>query len=318
MIYKEVAFALLSSSCNLDVLSTPRARTPLPVNLPSWVPDWSDTSTHPSQLETSDIADGGDLFTERFYASGKANICRPVLKDESTLCIVGHNVDGVCELGRALTFSITDTDLQALKQAFAETSSFQRFVELIGKVTKAASVIRKMLDVFLEWEAIAHADQEGTYPTGEDHLTVYWRTLCTNITPNGPEKAAAAFQRWRRRFRGARVLNIFRRNSESPLWDWLVPLSATLFGKNSNEREFGETLTRTFFRRLVRTNDGYLGLVPKETQVGDRIALLKGGRTPFIVRTRGTAWELIGECYIHGIMRGEKFGESLCAEMELV
>ena len=71
-------------------------------------------------------------------------------------------------------------------------------------------------------------------------------------------------------------------------------------------------------RRLARTVNGYLGLVPRETRAGDIIALLPGGRLPFVLRSRGGPWELIGPCYIHGVMYGEAFDESQCGEVRLI
>ena len=59
-------------------------------------------------------------------------------------------------------------------------------------------------------------------------------------------------------------------------------------------------------RRFASTSRGYLGALPRGTRPGDRIVVFKGGAVPFVVRRHGpTASQLIGECYVHGIMRGE-------------
>ena len=65
--------------------------------------------------------------------------------------------------------------------------------------------------------------------------------------------------------------------------------------------------------RLIVGEKGYIGWGPKETQVGDMIAVLKGADTPFVLRrnvsTSNTRDEidctLVGEAYIHGLMHGE-------------
>ncbi|KAF2824443.1 HET-domain-containing protein, partial [Ophiobolus disseminans] len=52
--------------------------------------------------------------------------------------------------------------------------------------------------------------------------------------------------------------------------------------------------------RVARTGNGLVALVPHATQVGDRIALLKGGRCPFVVRPWGRKWKLVGDAYVDG------------------
>ena len=59
------------------------------------------------------------------------------------------------------------------------------------------------------------------------------------------------------------------------------------------------------------TKRGYAGLVPRASRVGDEIVVLHGGLVPFVVRRQ--AWRdpvdysLIGECYVHGIIKGKGF-----------
>ena len=59
------------------------------------------------------------------------------------------------------------------------------------------------------------------------------------------------------------------------------------------------------WRRLITTNGGYLGLAPAATLPHDKICILAGCNVPLILRPRREHYEIIGECYIHGIMRGE-------------
>ena len=51
-----------------------------------------------------------------------------------------------------------------------------------------------------------------------------------------------------------------------------------------------------------------MGVVPGGSQVGDGIVVVKGGCVPFIVREseeREGRRRLVGECYVHGVMKGE-------------
>ena len=56
---------------------------------------------------------------------------------------------------------------------------------------------------------------------------------------------------------------------------------------------------------FITTDGGYLGLASAATLLHDKICILLGCNVPLILRRRGEHHEIIGECYIHGIMRGE-------------
>ena len=60
--------------------------------------------------------------------------------------------------------------------------------------------------------------------------------------------------------------------------------------------------------RFVLTKEGYVGVVPNMAQIGDVIAIIKGGRVPFILQksvARTGAFRLVGGSYIHCMMNGE-------------
>ncbi|KAF4988898.1 hypothetical protein FGRMN_9479 [Fusarium graminum] len=64
----------------------------------------------------------------------------------------------------------------------------------------------------------------------------------------------------------------------------------------------------TRYRAFAITVGGWYVLGPDVMQHGDVIAVLYGGRTPFMLRPReGGTWMLLGECYVHGMMNGEVF-----------
>ncbi|EGR48126.1 uncharacterized protein TRIREDRAFT_63093 [Trichoderma reesei QM6a] len=77
----------------------------------------------------------------------------------------------------------------------------------------------------------------------------------------------------------------------------------------------------TRYRRFAITRGGYFVLGPDALQEGDVVVILRGGKTPFLLRevSRGSdddddaapagggggSWVLVGECYVHGLMDGE-------------
>ena len=62
----------------------------------------------------------------------------------------------------------------------------------------------------------------------------------------------------------------------------------------------------TMHKRLLFTHEGYIGMAPYDTMKGDKVCLLFGCRVPVVLRERTDGgFELIGEVYVHGIMKGE-------------
>ncbi|KAL8747764.1 MAG: hypothetical protein Q9190_000422 [Brigantiaea leucoxantha] len=58
-------------------------------------------------------------------------------------------------------------------------------------------------------------------------------------------------------------------------------------------------------RQFCTTKKGYMGWAPPGAKSGDRICILFGGQTPFVVRPVKQGYELLGEAYVHGLMNGE-------------
>jgi hypothetical protein len=69
---------------------------------------------------------------------------------------------------------------------------------------------------------------------------------------------------------------------------------------------------------MFTTKGTYLGLGPKDAQKGDLLALLQGGQMPNVLRRKGEFYELVGDCYVHGVMKGERYDESRCKRIRLI
>ena len=60
------------------------------------------------------------------------------------------------------------------------------------------------------------------------------------------------------------------------------------------------------WRRLFRTQSGYLGIGPQSLQIGDVVSILPSSNVPFLLRqVEDNRYRLIGDAYVHGIMHGE-------------
>jgi hypothetical protein len=75
---------------------------------------------------------------------------------------------------------------------------------------------------------------------------------------------------------------------------------------NPRRMEFNNSIqTVSFQRRFCVTHGGRLGWVPRYAQEGDAIAIIAGIGVPMALRSKMTDYEVLGNCYVHGIMDGE-------------
>ncbi len=68
------------------------------------------------------------------------------------------------------------------------------------------------------------------------------------------------------------------------------------------EHSMGQVM---YHRRVFTTKNGYLGVGSRTLTRNDKIYVLFGCNVPLVLRPRDRQYELIGECYVHGIMNGE-------------
>jgi hypothetical protein len=135
-----------------------------------------------------------------------------------------------------------------------------------------------------------------SYPTGEPIFEVKWRTLIGNQTAITHKEAPAwygdLFRKWREEIRGKTIAS-----TDEDIYA-IAP------------EEYFLGLCRLSNQKLCRTKGGYVGLVPTSTEVGDHICVLIGGIVPFVIRDsakRLGMFQMVGGCYVHGIMKGEAF-----------
>jgi hypothetical protein len=98
-------------------------------------------------------------------------------------------------------------------------------------------------------------------------------------------------------------------NLRSEAWEWLNQRANLSSGKSLAIGDWkgfqGDHEYACVGRRAFTTKKGYLGLGPMATQPGDLVCVLFGAKVPFILRYEEDHYLFVGECYVHGIMRGE-------------
>ena len=61
-------------------------------------------------------------------------------------------------------------------------------------------------------------------------------------------------------------------------------------------------------RSFIETREGYIGLAPEVVQPGDQVCVFLGCDNPLLLRPApNSRYQLVGACYIHGLMYGEAF-----------
>ena len=141
--------------------------------------------------------------------------------------------------------------------------------------------------------------------------TAIWRTLIANRSAIGNTK---------------RFSNMVLCTDEVPaqpiygrMWDVLCGTSSipeNFFERqreteeNEKKRLFIEPLSKRVLLTLqgrsgFATKHGFIRIGPDTMRPGDVIAVLFGGKVPFVLRPQSDHYIFLGDCYVHGIINGE-------------
>lgn len=143
----------------------------------------------------------------------------------------------------------------------------------------------------------------GWMPSAKEPPNAYWRTLVADRGPNG--SATPDFYPVACRDQA----NQYGHVAHNYKWDLGTPITkARLALVNKFVQRVQEVVLN---RRLVNTQLGRLGLAPSLVRKGDLVCILFRCSVPILLRRQQDAvtgeeyFQIIGECYIHGIMEGE-------------
>jgi hypothetical protein len=104
-------------------------------------------------------------------------------------------------------------------------------------------------------------------------------------------------------------------DDDSTRWALVDKRLVELAGVFCGEHKFYVTRCRMFF-----TAKGYIGKGPKCMEPGDVVVIFDGAQTPFVLRPipretdgdgRPAEYQLVGECYLEGWMKGDLFGHEV-------
>ena len=143
----------------------------------------------------------------------------------------------------------------------------------------------------------------GWIPSAKEPPDAYWRTLVADRGPNGsatPDFYPVACRDQANQY--GHVKHNYKWNLGTPITE------ASLELVNKFVQRVQEVVLN---RRLINTKAGRLGLAPPTVRKGDLVCIIFGCSVPVLLRRcedaggREEYFQLIGECYIRGIMEGE-------------
>jgi hypothetical protein len=265
-------------------------------SLPSWVPDWrTDMETYPMIDETSSYAatvnsKAGSIFFEdnKLYLAGyeidtvveTSCCCNPCP------CVPGDNFKSFHNM---ITTLVEWADFCEPYLGNVQTSTAQGQVNLFWQLLIAEKT---------DW---TFAQQKSMVETTE--LAMDWMRVARRLLP--------------------------RKHVTSSVY-WLLRMPELIFGlvilqlglPRSWERGsfYERKLGKSIGRRMFMTEKGHFGLAPKATQPSDRVCLIRGGSTPYILRRTANSNEyyLMGECSLHGHMAGEAWSLEKCYPISVI
>ena len=174
------------------------------------------------------------------------------------------------------------------------------FVE--GKMLHTQGILRDTIAELVDYngpqDAVREANKRwafearGRYPTGEPWTQALRRTNAVDVKYNKQNRACDR--------NGSVDFDLLRRPADQ---------------LTSAELEVQVTMRTALnyallYRKLCRTEQGFLGMVPASSMVGDKICVLCGSQVLHVLRlkTRScdvAAYAYVGEAYVHGLMDGE-------------
>lgn len=242
-------------------------------DLPSWVVDWS----NPIRMTSL----GYEAREQNVYkASRNLRILPEFAIDGNRLTMAGTLFDTISIIGET-AHSLTLADLP---DRSTETSRFIfKTVELANQACQHRNSTYTLFAAF--WHTlVAGKDHSRRRKAPSDEYSPIFALLidtATGRSPSFPDQPS-----FKRRLT---LENLKVRTPSKVFRKMKVAFEAAVEG-----------------RRFGVTSQGYMGLFPQTTQMGDHVCVFLGGYIPFVVRRLvGNKFNLVGECYVHGIMDGE-------------
>ena len=278
-VYVDTTQRILRQDRHLRILSAVQHKEQIDLDWPSWVPKWHEPGIEPLGFrdENSYYANAGELFDVEDGTFG-----------EGSLAVKGIVYDQVTELSDVMHEG--QLGYQALGAFTPE------WYQLLGALASAGEDYRTTWNAGKEKFMLARDD------SGRETITMNYVQRPGRYSQREqiePPKGHLSefFLYWKERSSWADTFE----SDDKALMEWYRLRTKDT---EDSERCLG-ALYSCHGRRVFVTKDGEYGLGPAIMEPGDYICVLYGAIVPFILRRRKDHWQLIGECFLPGIMKGE-------------
>jgi hypothetical protein len=140
------------------------------------------------------------------------------------------------------------------------------------------------------------------YKTQGDVRNAVWRALCCNI---GIHPGSEAPDEFREYFQA--VIGFASIHAGSATEATLGEISEDWIAETTERRNLFLKRSAPFClrRRRAVASKGWAAQVPLLAEPGDAIFIRLGSAVPYFLRPGLDGYQLVGECYVHGLMKGE-------------
>jgi hypothetical protein len=273
--YRDFCWSVIKATGKLKIIFQGAASTIRNEHYPSWVPDWSLTLKDSFPFQYSPHLRAAKDFKHVYESDNNENhlVCRGFRVDviDGLGCNAGvepHVRHHVVPSGFNNYSPNIYKDDEGVNNALWETFT-------LGNMTNVSSAIATLLKSIPWFNGVA-ASRDIPFYKAIDRFQ-----QCNQGLTIAGKSLAQYFPRWSEVF-----------NMPPAVQDIYSALSMLMLPLN--------------FRRLMIGKKGYVGFVPKMSQANDLIFVLMGCDIPLVLRPcKNDLYQLVGECYVHGIMNGE-------------
>ena len=294
-VYRETMSKILRQDATLEALcfAGHGKREPVP-GLPSWVSDW-DHDSRTGLYKQTYTAKAGQAAAVVFDAF------RPL-----SISIEGWKRDTVKLLGEILKHSenASESDINRVRREWHESARdmAKKHGTNYPETERLEVYIRTVLGDRLP-------DVDARPPTPDECMELYNSVthVFSHFDAAGREsKMLDRYYRLRELVRQAQLSQGLlepEESREAPLEiQAMEERLKRVFDSANNASRFQVASSHLPQNRFCITKEGRTAVVPPKTQEGDIVCVFKGASMPFLLRPQGAAFELIGCCYVHGLM----------------
>lgn len=268
---RSMIFADIAEERNLDVLCAVHPiQTP---QWPSWVPDWS-------QLLNTLVVFDDDK--SKSYATARDTVATAsICPNPERLIVKGFRLDVVKVIALPMTLRSGHIPRNSLRSNTVAQHVVANWLSTV--LSMESYPTEESLDKVLCETLVAGKGFNDTFPISDNEYLDFYRSYVDLRT---------------QLFSLIRSPRFLMFQSEEQ-YDDLVFREPSMY--------ISRIETLSYFRRLIITQNGYVGLAPYTTGPDDIICIFLGAQTPFMLRQEDNEWILLGECYVHGMMNSEAF-----------